>query len=81
MKWDSVWQILRYVFIAGGSFLVGKGWITAENVETIVGAIGTIGAVIWGLYVKAGTQAVPDAVANRPSIPTVSAATGAVKTD
>lgn len=81
MKWDSVWQILRYILIAGGGFLTGKGYITAEQVTTIVGAIGSIGAVVWGLYVKAGTQAVPDAVADRPSIPTVSAATGAVKTN
>lgn len=79
MKWDTVWQILRYLLIAGGSFLVGKGYISAEQVETIVGGIGTIGAVLWGIYVKTGTTAVPDAVAARPDIPTVSAATGSVK--
>lgn len=79
MKWDTVWQILRYLLIAGGSFLVGKGYISAEQVETIVGGLGTIGAVLWGIYVKSGTTAVPDTVAARPDIPTVSAATGSVK--
>jgi hypothetical protein len=80
MKWDSFWQILRYLLIAGGGYLTAKGKVTAGDVEAIVGAVGTVGAIVWGLYVKAGTQAVPDAVANKPSIPTVSAATGAVKT-
>lgn len=79
MKWDTFWQIARYLLIAGGGFLTGKGYITAEQVTTLVGAIGSIGAVLWGLFVKAGTTAVPDAVAARPDIPTVSAATGAVK--
>lgn len=80
MKWDVVWQILRYLLIAIGAFFTGKGWISAENVEALIGAIGTIGAVLWGLFVKAGTSAVPDAVAARSDVPTVSGATGAVKT-
>lgn len=79
MTWDMVWQILRYILIAGGSFLVGKGYVTAENVETVVGAIGAIGTVLWGLYVKTGTKAVPAATAERPDVPTVSAATGTVQ--
>lgn len=79
MKWDTVWQILRYLLIAVGSFATGKGWVTADQVTAVVGAIGTIGAVLWGLFVKSGTTAVPDKVAARPDIPTVSGATGAVQ--
>jgi hypothetical protein len=78
MKWDTIWQILRYILIAGGGVAVGKGWITNEQLLTLVGAIGSIGAVVWGLFVKSGTTAVPDAVAARPDVPTVSAATGTV---
>lgn len=80
MKWDTVWQIARYILIAVGSFATGKGWVTADQVTAIVGAIGTIGAVVWGLFVKSGTTAVPDTVAARADVPTVSAATGAVST-
>lgn len=80
MKWDTVWQILRYVLIAGGGFLSGKGYISAEQVTTIIGAIGSIGAVVWGLFVKSGTTAVPDATAARSDVPTVSGGTGAVHT-
>lgn len=78
MSWDTIWQIARYILIAGGSFLVGKGYITAENVDTIVGAIGSVGAILWGLFVKSGTTAVPNSVAARPDVPTVSGATGAI---
>lgn len=79
MKWDTIWQIARYLLIAGGSFMVGKGWIDTAGVETIVGAIGTIGSIVWGIYVKSGTSAVPDATAARADVPVVSGATGAVK--
>ena len=78
MKFDDVWMILRYLLIAGGGIAVGKGWITNEQLLTAVGAVGTLGAIAWGMYVKIGTTAVPDATAARPDVPTVSAATGAV---
>lgn len=80
MKWDTIWQIARYILIAGGGVAVGKGWITNEQMLTVVGTVGSVGAVLWGLFVKAGTSAVPDAVAARSDVPTVSGATGAVHT-
>lgn len=76
MTWDMVWQIVRYILIAGFSFLTGKGYISAENAEAVIGAIGTIGAVLWGLYVKSGTKAVALTDTERFDLPTVSAATG-----
>jgi len=77
MNQDTIWQLIRYALIAAGSFVVGKGYITSEQVTTIVGAIGAIFPIIWGLYVKAGTKAVPADVAARSDVPTVSGATGA----
>jgi hypothetical protein len=79
MTSDSVWQVVRYLLIAAGSFATGKGWITSDQVTSVIGAIGTLFTVAWGLYVKAGTRAVPSVTAARPDVPTVSAATGAVK--
>lgn len=78
MTWDTLWQILRYILIALGSFVVGKGWVSDEIVQAVIGAIGTIGAAVWGIYVKAGTTAVPNATAARADVPTVSGATGAI---
>lgn len=80
MTSDTIWQIVRYILIAGGSFATGKGWVTADQVTAIVGALGTLFTVAWGLFVKSGTTAVPNAVAARSDVPTVSGATGAVKT-
>lgn len=79
MTWDSVWQIARYLLIAGFSFLTGKGYITAENAESVIGAIGTIGAIVWGIWVKWNTSTVTSATAERVDVPTVSAATGTTK--
>jgi hypothetical protein len=79
MTSDSVWQVVRYLLIAAGSFATGKGWVTSDQVTSVIGAIGTLFTVAWGLYVKAGTRAVPSVTAARPDVPTVSAATGVVK--
>jgi hypothetical protein len=78
MNQDTIWQLIRYGLIAAGSFFVGKGYISSEQVTTIVGAIGAVFPIAWGLYVKANTKAVPAATAARNDVPTVSAATGAV---
>jgi hypothetical protein len=79
MTSDSVWQVVRYLLIAAGSFATGKGWVTSDQVTSIIGAIGTLFTVAWGLYVKAGTRAVPSVTAARPDVPTVSAATGVLR--
>ncbi len=79
MNSDSIWQIIRYGLIAGFGFLTGKGYISSEQATTIIGAIGTLFPIVWGLFVKAGTKAVPEATAARSDVPTVSSATGAVQ--
>ncbi len=78
MNSDMIWQILRYALLAGFGWLANKGYGDAATWNTVVGAIGAIFTAGWGIYVKMGTKAVPVAVANRPEIPTVSAATGSV---
>jgi len=78
MTSDTIWQIIRYILIAAGSFATGKGWVTADQVTTIIGALGSLFAVAWGLFVKAGTSTVPAATGARADVPTVSQATGAV---
>jgi hypothetical protein len=80
MNSDMIWQILRYVLLAIGGYFVNKGLITNDVLTSIISAIGTLFVAGWGIYVKAGTKAVPEATAARPDVPTVSAATGAVNT-
>jgi hypothetical protein len=85
---DQIWQSIRYLLIFGGGILAGRGKISADEVAPLAdsiiqvgGAIVSVGAMLWGLYVKWKTRAVPFAVAARPDVPTVSAATGAVETE
>ncbi|TXH09510.1 MAG: hypothetical protein E6R03_16660 [Hyphomicrobiaceae bacterium] len=73
---DAIAQILRYVLIAVGSYLAGKG-VSPELWIQITGIVMAIASAVWGLYVKTGTKAVPVEVAGRRDVPTVSAVTGA----
>lgn len=82
---DQLWQTVRYILIAIGSFLAGKGLIPADQVAGLVDSIINIGpgvvalgAALWGLFVRKGTATVPASTAARLDVPTVSAATGAV---
>lgn len=79
MNADTIWQIIRYALIALGTWFASRGYVTGEAWETIVAGIGTMFPVIWGLFVKSGTKAVPESVAARSDVPTVSAATGQVQ--
>lgn len=83
---DTIWQTVRYVLIGLGSFLAGKGKIDpaqvpamADQIVSIASGAVAVGAAAWGFYVKWNTKAVPAEVAAKPSVPTVSAATGAVE--
>jgi hypothetical protein len=75
---DTIWQIIRYLLIAGGSWASGKGYVSADQVTSIIGALGALFAVGWGLFVKSGTVSVPAATGARSDVPTVSGSTGVV---
>ena len=80
MTSDSVWQVVRYLLIAIGSFATGKGWVTSDQVTAMIGALGTLFTVAWGLYVKFGTKATTASAASSPAVPVVSPATGKTTT-
>lgn len=83
---DEFWTALRYVLIASGSFFVGRGMASTQEVMAFAdlavqvgsGAI-ALGTALWGLYVRWNTKAVPAPVAARPDVPTVNSATGVVQ--
>lgn len=85
---DNFWQSLRYLLIGGGMFIAGRsqGNISASDVIHFADAAilaassaSSAAAAAWGLYVKFHTRAVPEKVAARSDVPTVSAATGAIE--
>lgn len=83
---DQVWMSIRYLLLAVGGFFAGRGYWTMDQATTVVDALPSIigmstavGSAIWGLYVKWGTSAVPQATAERPDVPTINPATGATE--
>lgn len=85
---DQVWQTVRYVLIGGGAYLAGRGKIDpaqvapmADQIITVASGAASLGAAVWGLYVKWQTATVPADTAARPDVPVVSSATGAVKAE
>ena len=78
MNADVLWQLARYGLLAIGGYFTNKGVVDGDTVTTVVSSIGTLFTALWGVYVKYGTKAVPVAVADKPSIPTVSSVTGQI---
>lgn len=75
---DSVWQLIRYGLLWIGTVLTTRGVTTSTENEIIIGAIMSLLPVLWGVYVRWNTKAVPVEVARRPDVPTVSQATGKI---
>lgn len=63
MSWEQISSILRHVLTFGGGFIVAKGWISAEALPGVVGAIITIGGIIWGMFNKTEAAIVASAAA------------------
>ena len=76
MTSDTIWLIVRNLLLLSFGPLTAKGYLTSDQATTIVGALGSLFTVAWGVWVKFGTKAVPAATAARNDVPTVSPATG-----
>ena len=63
MSWEQISSILRHILTFGGGFVVAKGWISAEALPGIVGAIITVGGVVWGMFNKTSAAIVASAAA------------------
>ena len=63
MNWEQISSILRHVLTFGGGFIVAKGWVSAETMTAVVGAIITIGGAIWAVVNKTPTNIVASAAA------------------
>lgn len=63
---DPIWDSVRWLLGMGGSFLAGRGYITAaqasEGADLIVqvaAASVTLGVFIWQIWARWGTKSVP----------------------
>lgn len=49
--------ILRHVLTAAGAIAVAKGYATDDMISQIIGALSTIGGLVWSVYQKHATGA------------------------
>ena len=77
MNADTIFQLIRYVLIAVGGYITGKGWANETQWEALIGFVAILLPALWGFYVKWNTKPVSEKVIARQDLPTVSSATGA----
>jgi len=63
MNWEQISSILRHILTFGGGFIVAKGWVSAETMTGLVGAVITIGGAVWAIINKTPTNMVASAAA------------------
>lgn len=78
MNQDMAMQLIRYSLLTIGPVIVSKGFATDVQWQAIIGAVIILATWAWGIYVKLGTTSVPDKVAARADVQTVSPVTGIV---
>lgn len=49
---DQFMTSLRYLIVAGGSYLIGKGIINSDTFNAILEVATVLGPLAWGLYVN-----------------------------
>ena len=50
----AILALIRQILTVAGTALVAKGFVEASNVEPMIGALLTIGSVIWSVADKRG---------------------------
>ena len=70
MNWDQISGFLRHVLTFLGGFVVAKGWISPDMLPEVIGAIMTVGGLVWSFVTKTRKATVVKAAAfvNVPSI-------------
>ena len=50
----AILALIRQILTIGGTALVAKGYVQTSDVEPVIGALVTIGSVIWSVADKRG---------------------------
>lgn len=61
----EILSAVRSILIAGGAFVVGKGWVNAAGWDTIAGAVMVGVPALWGILAKRPTSSEAQAVAEK----------------
>jgi hypothetical protein len=73
---DGIWSLVRSLLTTAGGGAVATGWLTSDELTSIVGGVVALLSAAWGAYVRYGTRQVSETTAQRTDVPTVSAVTG-----
>ena len=63
MSWEQISSILRHILTFGGGFVVAKGWVSETVMMQIIGAIISIGGVVWGAFNRTSNSIINQAAA------------------
>lgn len=77
MNQEQIKAAVRWLLGLAGGFLVGKGWVKADQVtallsnEAVIGGLGAAGVLVWGMltHTQANAVAVVDTIAKDPASP------------
>jgi hypothetical protein len=50
----AILALMRQILTVAGTTLVAKGYVTASDIEPVIGALLTIGSVVWSVADKRG---------------------------
>ena len=58
MNSDQITGIIRAILAAGGGYLVGKGYLDDATLNTIIGAVLTLGTAVWSVVNNRGGKTI-----------------------
>jgi len=76
MNSDTVTSLIKALIMSLGGGLTANGWVTHDELSGIAGIVISIVALAWQIYTRWNTRQVPEVVAERVDVPTVSSLTG-----
>lgn len=50
MKKQQTLGLIRHILTFAGGFVVADGWVDPTSLETLVGALVTIGGALWSVF-------------------------------
>lgn len=62
MTWDTIQQLVRIIMQVLAGWLAAQGWITSDMQTTLVGAVVSLGGVLWWAFWERSRPAATDAM-------------------
>lgn len=63
MNQDQVLSLVRWIISAAGGFVIGKGWLNAEQLTMVGGLVTTLVPLVWSLFAHTNSAKLASAAA------------------